>query len=94
MSKNVKEHFSVCVYAYVGIGLRTRLIPMRMHTLLMRSQTPFMLRVCVLHFTWTHDPIYVRIWHPCVRRGGPKYARWHSNPILTVLTHFFNYFLI
>jgi len=74
MSKNVEEHFSVCIHAYAGISLRTRLVPMRMHTLLTRTQTPFMLCIRVLHFTRMDDPICVHVWRPCVRRRGPTYA--------------------
>ena len=35
--ENVKEHFSVWVHVYAGIGLHTQLVFMRAHTLLMRT---------------------------------------------------------
>ena len=29
----------------------------------------------VLQFIWMHDPTYICVWHPCVRKCGPVCTR-------------------
>ena len=87
--ENVEEHFFVCVYAYVSIGLRTQLLSVCMHTWLMHTQVPFMrTNPCSLVYmdAWSILHMYVASLRTQMRVYMHMLAL--GNPILIVLTPF------
>lgn len=90
---NVKEHFSICVHAYVCIGLCTQLVIMRTHTWHMCTQAPFMhTRPCSLVYTDTQSNLRTHVASLHMQMRAHERTLALRNPISTILTSFFHLF--